>query len=104
VKPHSRRLNVPDEIARLVRSLNPDLKRKVKSSLRIILNDPGSGKALKDELAGLRSFRVGKFRIIYRVPSGNLIDIVAIGPRVRIYEETYRLLRKEPKEKTGKRV
>ena len=81
------RLNVPDEIAGLIRSLNPDLKRKVKSSLRIILDEPESGKALKDELAGLMSFRVGKFRIIYRVSSGSLIDLVAIGPRVRIYEE-----------------
>ena len=97
------RLNVPDEIARLIRSLNPDLKRKVKSSLRIILNEPGSGKALKNELSGLMSFRVGKFRIIYKVSSGSLIELVAIGPRVRIYEETYRMLRKELKEKSGKK-
>jgi mRNA interferase RelE/StbE len=96
------RLNVPDEIARLICSLNPGLKRKVKSSLRIILDELGSGKALKDELAGLRSFRVGKFRIIYRVSSKSLIDLVAVGPRVRIYEETYRMLRKELKEKTKK--
>jgi len=103
VKQRPYRLNVPDEIARLIRSLNPDLKRKVKSSLHIILNAPESGKALKDELAGLMSFRVGKFRIIYRVSSGSLIELVAIGPRVRIYEETYRMLRKEMKEKSGKK-
>lgn len=97
------RLNVPDEIARLIRSLNPDLKRKVKSSLRMILDEPESRKALKNEFADLMSFRVGKFRIIYRVFSGSLIDLVAIGPRVRIYEETYRILRKEMKEKSGKK-
>ena len=44
----------------------PHLKKKVKSSLQIILSDPETGKALKDELAGLRSFRVSRFRIIYR--------------------------------------
>lgn len=61
---------------------------------KTILSDPSSGKALKDELAGLRSFGVGSFRIIYRVIR-NVIEIVAIGPRERIYEETYRLLKRE---------
>lgn len=59
-----------------------------------ILADPSSGKALKEELAGLRSFRVGTFRVIYRVRR-NVVEIVAIGPRERIYEETYRLLKRE---------
>ncbi len=89
-------------MAGIVRSLHPELKKKVKSSLQIILNEPGSGKALKDELAGLRNFRVGRFGIIYRIPSRNQIDLVAVGPRLRIYEETYRILRKELKGKTKK--
>jgi hypothetical protein len=42
----------------------------------------------------LRSFRVGKFRIIYRVVS-DVIEIIAIGPRRIIYEETLRLMQKE---------
>jgi len=73
--------------------MHPDLKRKTKASLKMILADPSSGKALKNELAGLRSFRVGSFRIIYRVMR-NLVEIVAIGPRGRIYEETYRVLKR----------
>ena len=62
--------------------------------MKTILHDPSSGKALKDELAGLRSFRAGTFRVIYRVKR-NVVEIVAIGPRERIYEETYRLLKRE---------
>ncbi len=88
------RIRVPDEVACLVRGMHPTLKRKTKASLKTILADPSSGKALKDELAGLRSFRVGTFRIIYRM-TRNIIEIVAIGPRERIYEETYRLLKRE---------
>ncbi|MFA5800750.1 MAG: type II toxin-antitoxin system RelE/ParE family toxin [Candidatus Peribacteraceae bacterium] len=88
------RLRVPDEIAELVRGMHPDLKRKTRASLKTILADPSSGKALKNELARLRSFRVGTFRVIYRVMR-NIIEIVAIGPRERIYEETYRLLKRE---------
>jgi mRNA interferase RelE/StbE len=88
------RLRVPDEVAGRVRGMHPTLKRKTKASLNTILANPSSGKALKDELAGLRSFRVGTFRIIYRM-TRNIIEIVAIGPRERIYEETYRLLKRE---------
>ena len=86
------RLRIPDDVARLIRGLHPDLKKKVRAAVQAILNDPGSGKALKEELGGLRSYRVGRFRIIYRSKS-DLIDIVAIGPRRVIYIETYRRVR-----------
>jgi len=43
--------------------------------------------------------RVSKLRIIYRV-SKKEIAIVAVGPRIRIYDETYRLLQKEKRKST----
>lgn len=89
------RLRMPDEIAYLIRAMHPHLKKKIKSSLQIILSEPHSGKALKDELEGLRSFRVSSFRIIYRISDKKLIEIVATGPRKNIYEETLRLIKKE---------
>jgi mRNA interferase RelE/StbE len=46
----------------------------------------------------LRSFRVGRLRIIYRLAQNRQIEIVAIGPRKTIYEETYSLLRRAKKE------
>jgi mRNA interferase RelE/StbE len=88
------KLKVPDCVATLIRNLHPHLKEKVKTSLQTIVSDPYSGKPLRDELAGLRSFRVGRFRIIYRISGKKLIEIVAIGPRECIYEETFRLLKK----------
>ena len=88
------KLKVPDTVAALIRNLHPHLKKKVKTSLQTIMSDPYSGKPLRDELAGLRSFRVGRFRIIYRISGKKLIEIVAIGPRECIYEETFRLLKK----------
>ena len=83
-------LRVPADVARLIQNLPPGLKRKVRNALEQILADPHSGKARKDELQGLRSFRVGRFRIIYRIATGRRIDLVAVGPRAVIYEETYR--------------
>ncbi len=69
--------------------------------MRMILSDPASGKALMDELSGLRSFRVSSFRIIYRVKDSEQIELVAVGPRERIYEETFRIIRRE--ERKGKK-
>ncbi len=88
-----RNLKVPDIIAILIPNLHPHLKKKVKASLQAIVSDPYSGKPLKDELAGLRSFRVSRFRIIYRISGKKFIEIIAIGPRECIYEETFRLLK-----------
>ncbi|HEX8949316.1 MAG TPA: type II toxin-antitoxin system RelE/ParE family toxin [Dissulfurispiraceae bacterium] len=94
MKQRTYKLRVPDDVAGLVRNMHPHLKKKVKVSLQTILSDPDSGKALKDELAGLRSFRVSRYRITYRIAPEGHIELVAIGPRERIYEETFRLLKK----------
>jgi len=91
------KLRVPGEVAELIRKIQPHLKKKIKASLQTFLSDPSSGKVLKDELAGLRSFRVSRFRIIYRISHKMQVEIIAIGPRERIYEDTYRILKKKGK-------
>jgi mRNA interferase RelE/StbE len=91
-----RRLRVPRDVVALVRTMHPELKRKLRAALGSVLSGAASGKALRDELAGLRSLRVGRYRVIYR-ESGKDLEIVAIGPRARIYEETYRAVRKGAK-------
>ena len=60
----------------------------------MILSDPHLGKTLLDELSGLRSFRVSSFRIVYRVKEPERIELIAIGPRERIYDETFRIIQK----------
>jgi mRNA interferase RelE/StbE len=94
-KPIRRKLRVPDEVVALIRGCHPQLKRKIRAGLQLIMTEPESGKSLKDELEGLKSYRISRFRIIYRLPSKRTIDIVAVGPRKTIYEETYRIIRKE---------
>jgi mRNA interferase RelE/StbE len=91
------RFRVPAEGAQLVRGLHPDIKRKVRAALDRLAADTGAGKALQGDLEGLRSLRIARFRVIYRVPSRRIIEIVAIGPRDRIYEETLRLVSAERK-------
>ena len=89
------KLRVPDEIVAFIRGCHPQLKRKIKAGLQHIVTEPESGKSLRDELEGLNSYRISRFRIIYRISSKQTIDIVAIGPRKTIYEETYRIIKKE---------
>ena len=90
-----RKLRVPEEIVTFIRGCHPLLKRKIRAGLQHIVTEPESGKSLKDELDGLKSYRISRFRIIYRISSKKIIDIVAIGPRKTIYEETYRIIKKE---------
>jgi len=89
------KLVVPKDVRELIRTMHPFLKRKVKGSLKIILSEPSSGRALMDELSGLRSLRISSFRIIYRIKEPRQIELVAIGPRERIYEETFRIIQRE---------
>ena len=89
------KLVAPKDLQELIRRMHPSLKKKVKACLKIILSEPYSGKALMDELLGLRSFRISSFRIIYRIKEPEQIELVATGPRERIYEETFRIIQKE---------
>ena len=88
-------LRVPADLADLIRSLHPKLKRKLRAALEQIAAEPHLGKPLKDELEGLRSLRLGRFRVIYHLGAGHDIDLVAFGPREGIYEETRRLVARE---------
>ena len=96
----SHQLRIPDEVARLIRNLHPTIKRKVRAALQTIVETPTCGKPLKEELAGLRNYRIGRFRIVYRIAEDRLIEIVAVGPRKSIYEETYRRVRNRSRPKT----
>ena len=82
------RIEMPRVLRDLIRHLPPELKEKVKAALRSISDDPYRAKELRDELAelaGLRSYRVARSRVIYRIV-GSMVQIVALGPRVDIYE------------------
>jgi mRNA-degrading endonuclease RelE of RelBE toxin-antitoxin system len=54
---------------------------------------PDMGKALRRELEGFWSARVGRQRVIYQW-SRSRLDVVLVGPRATIYQEASRLRRK----------
>jgi mRNA interferase RelE/StbE len=89
-----RKLKMSDEVRDLIRHLHPDIKQKVRMALAEIIENRSRGKSLRGELQGMRSFRVSKFRIIYR-SAAQVIEVITLGPRRSIYEETLRLLQTE---------
>ncbi len=91
----SYKLRVPDEIVSLIRGMHPILKKRVKAALNEISENPYCGRAIKEELAGLRTFRIKRLRIIYKVSTKKQINIIALGPRKYIYEETFRIISKD---------
>ncbi|MFI5361183.1 MAG: type II toxin-antitoxin system RelE/ParE family toxin [Elusimicrobiota bacterium] len=59
---------------------------RMRAALEEISQNPRSGKPLKGAFAGQWSFRVGQYRIIYRIEEGRLIVLVLdIGHRRDIY-------------------
>lgn len=81
------RLRVPDEIRDLIRRLSPDTKRRVRSALDAVIDDPEPGMALFEQLAGYRRIRVGGWRIVYREEGRRVIQIHAIGRRSTVYAD-----------------
>ena len=79
-----------------IKLLHPAIKPVIKSRIRKLSDNPYSGKALERELSGYFSYRVKRFRIIYKIdePNRNL-EIHHIGHRKDIYELLNKVLRGE---------
>jgi mRNA interferase RelE/StbE len=91
-------IRTTEDISAYIRSLHPALKKRIHNALDQLRTQPGEGKPLQRELEGYRSFKVGKFRIIYRVTMKE-IEVVAVGPRRIIYDETTRLMESKSSDK-----
>jgi len=90
------KLLIPPPVEETITHLSPNLKKKIRSALEEIQKDPYMGKLLRDELKGLRSFRVSRYRIVYHVYLNRIeIQIIDIGPRNIIYERIVDLVKTE---------
>jgi mRNA interferase RelE/StbE len=70
-----------------VARLHPEIKSIVRSRLDQLAQNPYSGKRLERELSGYRSFRAGRFRIIYKLNDDDeSLEIHYVGHRKDIYE------------------
>jgi mRNA-degrading endonuclease RelE of RelBE toxin-antitoxin system len=76
------------EAARLASRLSPETKKLIKDALKTLQKDPLLGDDLQEELAGFKSFKPKRYRIIYAVNEENAtINIYHIGHRRDVYEQ-----------------
>ena len=72
--------------ARDYRGLPEAIQTRVAACLEALAGEPLSGKPLQGPYHGLRSYRVGEFRIVYRVDAkARLIAVRRIGNRRDVY-------------------
>ena len=85
--------------------LPPSVKQRVKEGFRFLGQNPLGGEPLRNELAGRWKFRVGRFRIIYRMEvSRRVVLIIAVGPRQDIYGHVADILKAEEQVREGEAV
>lgn len=73
--------------ARSIRQLDPLVRRRVHAAIDRLAEDPERGKPLQMTLRGLRSWRTGDFRIVYRIFEDRIeVVIVAVGHRREVYD------------------
>jgi len=62
------------------------LRERILKSIEKLKENPYAGKPLSYNLAGLRSLRVGKYRVIYKIDEKNkIIWLVTVGHREKVY-------------------
>jgi mRNA interferase RelE/StbE len=81
--------------ARALRKLDPPVRRQVKAAVERLAEDPTRGKPLRLTLQGLRSWRTGEWRIVYRTENDRVVVLViAVGHRREVYDRLRERLRK----------
>lgn len=76
-----------------IRKLDPGTRNRVRAAVDELSKDPLQGKPLSFTLKGLRSWRTGDWRIIYRAEAERVVVVVVtVGHRRDVYEKVRRLL------------
>ena len=79
--------------ARAIKKLDPAARRRILAALRTLREDPERGKPLQLTLKGLRSWRTGDYRIVYRLIESRIeILVVAVGHRRDVYDRLKKML------------
>jgi mRNA interferase RelE/StbE len=79
-------ISASSQVADWLGQLPPDPKRRIRAALKSLQNGKGDIKPLRGELEGFYRLRVGGYRIVYRVKSGELIELAYADTRDVVYE------------------
>jgi len=88
MKKSAYRILFTKEAKKNIQKLDPSIMKIVRKAIESLAVNPGKGKPLAYELAGLRSLRTSDYRIIYRIKEKELLIIViALGHRKEVYKK-----------------
>lgn len=81
------------EASVIIRKLHPTVKTAIRTGIDEMMKAPLAGHELQFELSGFRSFRIARYRIIYRInEEESCIEIHYVGPRRDVYESFREIL------------
>ena len=70
-----------------IKGFDPQIQRRIRAAIKALAEEPERGKALRFSLKGLRSWRTGDFRIVYRIIKERIeVIVIAAGHRQEVYE------------------
>lgn len=80
-------LKISEQPARFYTKLNNKEQQRMAAAFDFLQQNPWTGKPLKGELKGYWSYRVGMYRIIYKIEESQLIIyVLRIHHRKEVYE------------------
>ena len=87
------KVRLTEEAGSAVSKLHPENKGLIRLALDDLKKNPFAGHDLHGELSGFRSYRIKRYRIIYKISEElNTIEVYYIGHRRDIYEKFRALL------------
>ena len=89
----SYKIRFTPEVARLLSKLHPENKKLIKNGLKELKKNPEIGGNLQEELSGFKSYRLKRYRVIYKIiEEQKEMHIYYIGHRTDVYEQFQNLL------------
>ena len=81
------------EAAKLLTKLHPEIKKMIKAGLKVLQRNPDLGGDLQEELSGFKSYKIRRYRILYKIAEEEkIIQIYYLGHRRDVYEQFQMLL------------
>ena len=73
------------QFLRRIKALDKEAQIRVLREIKVLKTNPYAGKPLHGEWKGVRSLRMGNYRVLYQI-KGKTILLLVVGHRKRIYE------------------
>jgi len=78
-------IDIPSSCKKDIKNADPESKKRLKKVLTFLIDDPFCGKPLRYELKGIRSIRIGKYRLTYEIKE-NIVRLRSFKLRKKVYD------------------